>query len=96
MPESRILSTGEILAKLVKKYNLDSEISVTRLFENWSSIVEPGLAKICHPVEIQNNVLVLKVKNEVWKRELAMNRKELLNSIKTKIKGRKINDIKFI
>ncbi len=96
MPDSNFQSTGNVLKKILKEYQLESSLFNEKLFNSWPEIVGEKLAKICQPVYFNEGILTIKVKDQIWREELGKNQKELLNSIKTKTKVNKIDHIEFI
>lgn len=96
MPENSYRSTGYLLDKILKTYQLDDKLYRQRIFNIWAEIIGNDLAKVCQPVRLEGEILTLKVKNQIWRQELGNKEKELLNSIKTKTNVSKISKIIFI
>jgi hypothetical protein len=79
---------------------LDSKMCELKVMEIWNECVGETIAKYSTPVEIRRNKLLVVVQNSVWRYELSMKRKEIidaLNSYLVKIDNKKlIKEIVFV
>jgi len=79
---------------------LDSKMSELKVMEIWKECVGDTIAKFSTPVEIKRNKLLVVVENAVWRYELSMKKKEIidaLNSHLVKVDNKKlIKDIVFV
>lgn len=85
-----------VLNRILRNYNIEKEIKKEQLFENWSIILGKNLSDKCIPVKLEENILFLKAKNSVWRNELKLMQKELLNLIHEKTGNKSINNIRFL
>ena len=85
-----------VLQNLLKKYDLREAVVGEQIINNWESLVGDKISKQCKPVEINDGELVVKVKNNIWKQELAQRPDDLLNLLNGKIKSTLVKKIKII
>ena len=85
-----------VLKTIMNKYQLTEEILKEQIFANWESLVGKEISKMCKPVEFNDNELILRAKNTVWKQELATRQKDLLNLLNGRIKASLVKRIKII
>jgi len=86
----------QVLNKLLKNYNIDKVVKKEQLFENWQNIIGKDLSEKCTPVKTENNILFLKAKNSVWRNELKLRQKDLLNLIQKNTGNKIITHIRFL
>ena len=72
----------QVLEKVLKNYGLENKVKNEQLINNWEKIVGKKLSEKCIPIKIENNTLILKSKNSIWRNELILRQKDLLNIIK--------------
>ncbi len=85
-----------ILQNLLKKYDLAEAVNSELIFSRWEFLVGNKISKQCKPVEINDGELVIKAKNNIWKQELALRQKDLLNLLNGRIKSSLVKKIKII
>jgi predicted nucleic acid-binding Zn ribbon protein len=85
-----------ILQNLLKKYDLTEAVNSELIFSRWESLVGNKISKQCKPVEIKDGELVIQAKNNIWKQELALRQKDLLNLLNGRIKPSLVKKIKII
>jgi predicted nucleic acid-binding Zn ribbon protein len=96
MRERKFLSIGELLGSQLQRLGAEEVVVENKLKSNWSKVVGPALAKNCAPDCIEDHTLYIRVENEIWRRELAIKRTELLNLVVRNLKSEyKIDRIKF-
>ena len=86
----------EQLLGLLKKYNLKEPFWEYEIKENWSKILPKQLATVTEPVKVEKGVLSIRVKNELWKKEILQRKAELLNLIQSAVNGISIKEIDII
>ena len=96
MPNKEFKNISSILGSILNNYGLKKPIERERIIDNWDDIVGNALSKQCKPVKIENDVLFLEVKNNVWKNELLLRHIELLDLIKSKFDSRVVKKIRFL
>ena len=96
MPEKNAKDLKNVLSKVLKKYGLENDINYERLFTDWKSIVGKSIAKQCIPKRVEDGVLIIEVKNSIWKHELALKHLELKKLITKELNSNFIKKVKFI
>jgi len=86
----------QVLNKLLKSYNIDKVVKKEQLFENWQNIIGKDLSEKCKPIKTENTILFLKAKNSVWRNELKLRQKDLLNLIQKNTGNKIITHIRFL
>ena len=91
---------AEKLKEILKNYlNGESfkEINETITLENaWKEVVGNLINKNTQIISFKNKTLTVKTTTPVWRNELFLQKKNILEKIKTKLKKNKINEIKLI
>jgi predicted nucleic acid-binding Zn ribbon protein len=96
MPNQEFKNISSILGSILNNYGLKKTVERKRLIDNWDDIVGKALSKHCKPVKIENEVLFLEAKNNVWKNELSLRQMDLLELIRSKFDHRLVKKIRFI
>lgn len=94
MPE-KIFSIAELINSdpgLSKVKNIIKDAGVIAEFAD----IFPDLIKIATPVKVDKQVLFLKVENSVWRSELRLKEKVIIEKINKFFKETRINKVKFI
>ncbi len=89
-------SVSAPLRELMKKYNLEKPYAEFEIKKKWKSILKKQLAEVTVPEKLINKELTIRVTNELWKKELATRKKELLQMINRSLKTVKIDTIKLV
>ena len=91
---------AEKLKEILENYlNGESfkEINETITLENaWKEVVGNLINKNTQIISFKNKTLTVKTTTPVWRNELFLQKKNILEKIKTKLKKNKINEIKLI
>ncbi|MBN1154473.1 DUF721 domain-containing protein [candidate division KSB1 bacterium] len=89
-------SLAENLNQVVKKYGLEEYILEGDIINKWNEIVGPKVARNTQVKRIENGVLVVKVKNDVWRNELTFYKIDLIKKINEMLGNQMIKDIRWI
>jgi len=89
-------SLAEHLDQIVQHYNLEMFIVEGDIINNWKDIVGPRIASNTEVQRIKDGILVVKVKNDVWRNELTFHKADLLEKINRFLSKKFINDIRWI
>ncbi len=81
---------------LLSKYNLKEPFIEQEIKEKWAKILPKQLAAVTEPEKVNDGVLTVLVKNELWKNEIKQRKTELLNLIQSSVKGSTIRKINII
>ena len=87
---------GGTLKKLIKKEGLENEINQQKAIDLWEEVVGPKIKENTEPIEVQFDVLIVKVKSSVWKQELQFQKDDIIESLNRKLIKTKIKDLRFI
>ena len=87
---------SQVLNTVLANYNLETKVKKEQLFENWQNILGKDLADKCKPIKIEENILYLEAKNSVWRNELKLRERDLLNLVHKKIEKKIISKIRFL
>lgn len=86
----------QVLNTVLKNYSLENKVKKEQLFNNWNIIVGNELSEKCRPIKMENQTLFLKAKNSIWRNELKLRQKDLLNIIYEKTGNKLITNIIFL
>tara|TARA_B100000242_G_scaffold240388_1_gene180414 strand:+ start:187 stop:465 length:279 start_codon:yes stop_codon:yes gene_type:complete len=87
---------GGTLKKLIKKEGLENEINQQKAIDLWGEVVGQKIRENTEPVEVQFGVMIIKVKNSVWKQELQFQKEDMIKSLNKKLTKTTIRDLRFI
>ena len=87
---------GGTLKKLIKKEGLENEINQQKAIDLWGDVVGQKIRENTEPVEVQFGVMIIKVKNSVWKQELQFQKEDMIKSLNKKLTKTTIRDLRFI
>ena len=87
---------GGALKKLIKKEGLENEINQQKAIDLWGDVVGQKIRENTEPVEVQFGVMIIKVKNSVWKQELQFQKEDMIKSLNKKLTKTTIRDLRFI
>tara|TARA_Y100001970_G_scaffold188149_1_gene228866 strand:- start:3847 stop:4122 length:276 start_codon:yes stop_codon:yes gene_type:complete len=74
------------------KSALDQEAAISL----WNIVVGKVVSEVAKAEKVESGILIIKVDSSVWRQELHMQKKELVNKINNKIGTKVIRDIRFI
>ena len=87
---------GGTLKKLIKKEGLENQINQQKAIDLWGDVVGQKIRENTEPVEVQFGVMIIKVKNSVWKQELQFQKEDMIKSLNKKLTKTTIRDLRFI
>ena len=74
------------------KSALDQEAATTF----WKNVVGEAVSLVTKAEKVESGTLVVRVDSSVWRQELHMQKKEIINKLNKKIGTKAIRDIRFI
>ena len=95
-PKKTYRDLSSIMQNLLNKYKLTEKVQKELLFSNWASIVGSKISKQCKPINLDGDVLIIEAKNEIWKQELAIRQKDLVNLVNSGTKGTFVKKINIL
>ncbi len=85
----------EHLGKLLKEYQLENPFTEYEMKHHWDTYVPKQIAKVSTPEKIENGILYIRVSNGLWKKEINIRKKELLQMINKALFSEKIKEIRI-
>lgn len=82
--EGEILGTTEMVNLLLKKLHIDREDPKVAMRFSWKDIVGERFAPHIQPVDIKNNVLIVKSDHPAWSQLFLMDARKILKLINEK------------
>jgi len=87
------LSTA--LKKALKKSGIDRAVRQNKALFVWENVVGKTVAKNCSAEEVNHGTIVVKASTPVWRNELALKKKEIVDKLNKKLGEELINDIRI-
>ena len=87
------LSTA--LKKALKKSGIDRAVRQNKALFVWENVVGKTVAKNCSAEEVNHGTIVVKASTPVWRNELALKKKEIVEKLNKKLGEELINDIRI-
>lgn len=85
-----------VLDSFLRKTGLEKPVLQQKALVVWNEVVGDTVAKRTQPEEVKHGVLVVKVDTPVWRNELSLRKKEILERLNQALGQRVINDIRLI
>ncbi len=86
---------GTAVKQLVKDLGLSSKLEQYEAVNRWAEVVGARIAQETEPMRIEKGVLVVKVKSSVWRNELNLRKREIIERLNTAIGRQHVKDIRF-
>ena len=84
------------LSTALKQGGLDRAMRQNKALLIWENIVGKSVAKNCKPEEVKHGILIVRVLTPVWRNEMAIKKKEILEKLNKKLGEETIKEIRFI
>lgn len=91
----KLTSLKEFLPEIIKKLGLWDKLAEKEVIFKWKEIVGENFPYQIQPVDLEKQILYLKVPSAEWKTELNYFKDELINKINEKIGLKVVKDIKI-
>lgn len=85
-----------VLDSFLRKAGLDRPVLQNRALVVWNDVVGEAVAKRTEPEEVKHGVLVVRVDTPVWRNELSLRKKEILEALNQALGERVIKDIRLL
>ncbi len=82
----------EVLARLVKTYQLEGKLNEVEIIRSWKSLMGPTISNKTEKIFIQKKCLYLKISSAPLKQELFFAREKIKNRLNEKI-GKNLIDM---
>ena len=80
----------------LKREHLDKGIRQNKALFLWEDIVGKSVAKNCTPEEVRHGILIVRALTPVWRNEIAIKKKEILEKLNTKLGKETIKDMRIL
>jgi len=94
MKKFKNISDG--LQHIVKQYGLEQHLLEGRVINEWNEIVGSRISRNTEIKKIENGIIYIKVKNDVWRNELMFYKKKFIDKINEILGKSVISDIRWI
>ena len=86
---------GTALKKALKKSGIDRAVHQNKALFVWENVVGKTVAKNCSAEEVNHGTIVVKASTPVWRNELALKKKEIIEKLNNKLGEKLINDMRI-
>jgi predicted nucleic acid-binding Zn ribbon protein len=80
----------------LKREGLDSAVRQNKALLIWEEVVGKAVAENCIPEEMKKGVLIVRARTPVWRNEIAIKKKEIIEKLNTKLGKETIKDIRVL
>ena len=80
----------------LKRGRLDRAIRQNKALFIWEEIVGEVVAKNCTPEEVKHGILIVRALTPVWRNEITIKKKEIVENLNTKLGKKTIKDMRVI
>ena len=104
MSSGKPVLLSQVIQNWLESSNMRTGLAKGRLFQEWKSLVGPRISAISTPIDVRGKTLLLEVKDPVWRTELSLMQKKILDVIneypdlpevkKIRFSGRRIKGVK--
>lgn len=86
---------GGILKKALKASNIEVDLELYRLWEQWADLVGPAIAQNARPEAIKGKLLLVNVSSAPWMQQLQYLKSELIEKLNSALGMEALKDIRF-
>ena len=86
----------EVLKEAISKSGFKKALDQESAVSLWGEVVGKNISKATKAMEVEKGTLVVKTQSAVWRQELHMQKKKIINKINKKIGSIAIKEIRFI
>jgi len=80
----------------LKREGIDRAIRQNKALFIWEEVVGKAVAKNCAPEEVKHGTLIVRALTPVWRNEIAIKKKEILEKLNTKLGKKIIKDMRVL
>ena len=80
----------------LKREHLDKAMRQNKALFIWEDVVGKSVAKNCTPKEVKHGILIVRALTPVWRNEIAIKKKEILEKLNTKLGKETIKDMRVL
>ncbi len=86
---------GRILGEALRASQINVDLELYRLWEEWSDLVGPAIAQNAWPEGIKGKLLLVNVSSSPWMQQLQYLKSELMEKLNTALGKKAVEDIRF-
>ena len=83
------------LKESLKRAGLYQGVKSIKVLEVWPKVVGEKIAEKTEANHIKNGTLFIEVSNSTWRQELQFQKKDIIEKLNKKVKGKIVREIKF-
>ena len=87
---------GNILDQVIKSLGIDTRLRQEMAVTIWPTIVGKRIAAVSEALNMRGGILFVKVKSDVWRNELILQKRRILENLRGKVGEKVVSDIRFI
>lgn len=87
---------GKALKSFIQSSGLEKVLDQQKLIDLWDDVVGEKVCKNAKATSIEHGVLRVETASPVWRQELHLQKKEIINKLNNKLNKKIIKDIRFI
>ena len=80
----------------LKREHLDKAMRQNKALFIWEDVVGNSVAKNCTPKEVKQGILIVRAKTPVWRNEIAIKKKEIVEKLNSKLGKKTIKDMRVL
>ena len=84
------------IEKAINDVGIKSALNQETAVVFWGAVVGKAVSSVTKAERVESGTLVVRVESSVWRQELHMQRKEIINKLNKKIGTKAIREIRFI
>jgi len=88
-------SIGDLLKDVIKDLGKPSRLSEEDMMGAWKDAAGEAAARHTRPVSFRKSSLIVNVDGSSWLYELTLKKKDILQRLEGRLKGKKLKDIRF-
>lgn len=95
MTRGNVKSLGDAIETVLRVYGLENGIRQYDAMRQWNEIVGEEISKVSSALDVNDNILYVKVKSMTWRTELQFQKMQILAKIENRFGKNVIKDIRF-
>ena len=80
----------------LERENLDKAMRQNKALFIWEDVVGKSVAKNCTPEEVRHGILIVRALTPVWRNEIAIKKKEIVEKLNSKLGKKTIKDMRVL
>jgi len=88
-------SIEDVIKDVIKNIGLASGPSEEEVARLWAEVVGQGAARHSKPISLKKSLLTVNVDDSGWLYELTTRKKDIIQKLENKFKGKKVKDVRF-